>query len=342
MHGGDIYRNDIELDFSVNINPFGAPESVKKALMLAAGKIENYPDINCEKLRKALAVKLGVKEDLIIFGNGASELFNAITFALRPEKVLIAEPAFSGYRRAALAAGSDVISYRLPEENDFALDEGILSEINDETDLVFIADPNNPNGKTAYRELVEKILKRALEKKAAVVLDECFITLSGRAADDSFIKRTDEFPNLCVVRSFTKTYAIPGVRLGYMLSSDEELRKKIQLGLGEWNVSVLAQEAGLAALDEDDYLEKSIEYIKKERNCLIEELGKIGYNCIDSDADFIMFKGEKGLDRKLLASKILIRNCSDYEGLGEGWYRIAVKKHDDNLKLINAIRGQGR
>ena len=224
--------------------------------------------------------------------------------------------------------------YALSEENGFKADEKIPDAITQDMDLLFIASPNNPTGKLLGRELTEKILDKCLKYSLTVVLDECFMTLSGRAEAESFINRLDEYPNLGVVRSFTKTYAIPGVRLGYMLSSNEELRGKINSCLSEWNISVFAEKAGLAALREDEYLSKSTDFIAKERTVLIAELRKIGYNVFDSDSDFILFRAERGLDKKLLQKKILIRNCSDFFALSENYYRIAVKSHLENGLLI--------
>ncbi|XME04244.1 pyridoxal phosphate-dependent aminotransferase [Lachnospiraceae bacterium C1.1] len=340
MHGGDIYRNDVELDFSVNINPFGIAENVKAAALNAMERAENYPDINCGELRTALAEKLDISKESIIFGNGASELFNALLLALRPEKTIVAEPSFTGYRRAVKAAGSALKVYYLSAENDFSLDEAFLEELDRDIDFIILANPNNPTGKMIDPELLERIIKKAGENGTKILLDECFMTLSGKNRTDSLLRRTEEFPNLWLVRSFTKTFAIPGLRLGYMISSDKALIDKVSLCLGEWNVSVVAQEAGLAALEADDYLKKTIEFISSERLWFVDELKKIGYNVIDSEADFIMFRADKGLDRKLLGYKILIRNCEDYPGLDESWYRIAVKKHEDNLRLLKIMSGK--
>ena len=251
--------------------------------------------------------------------------------------MLLAEPEFTGYRRAANASDSEIVCYQMTEENDFEIKDDILDLLSDDIDMIFLANPNNPTGRITDRTLLEKIIERCLKNNILVLVDECFMTLSGRMSSDSFIGKADVFPNLCIIRSFTKTYAMPGLRLGYLVSSDGNFREKITASLGEWNISIPAGEAGLAALKEDEYLKDSIDFIKNERKWLVEELKKKAYNVICSDADFVLFRSDRGLYKRLLDEGILIRKCSDYPGLDDGWFRVAVRSHEDNMLLISKL-----
>lgn len=339
MHGGDIYRNNISHDFSVNINPLGIPESVKMALHDAVELSIHYPDIRSDALVSDLAEKLAIKKDKILLGNGASELFTAVMMHLRPAKTLIATPSFSGYRRSAIAAGSEIVDFELKSEEDFAITERFIDTISasEDIDAVFIANPNNPTGKLIEKKLIERIVKCCQIKGIKVILDECFMVLSGQYDGHSMIDMTDRYQNLLIVRSFTKTYAIPGVRLGYLICSDKELMKGIAEAIPEWNISCFAEKAGVAALKEETYVKESVGLIAKERKWLSDRLAGCGFKVVASDADFILFYTEVPLYEMLLKKRILIRDCSNFEGLGKGWYRIAVKKHDENKILMERI-----
>ena len=167
------------------------------------------------------------------------------------------------------------------------------------------------------------------------MIDECFIEFTKRQ-NESLIKTAIHSSYLIVVRAFTKIYGIPGVRLGYLASSEnivECLRKQ----LPEWNVSLLAQYAGAAALQEDEFVQKTSEYVKKQREYLTEKLRLLGLTVWQGEADYLLFYSEKNLYEMLLKKKMLIRDCSNYKGLESGYYRIAVKKQEENDRLIAAL-----
>ncbi|MGN0482037.1 MAG: pyridoxal phosphate-dependent aminotransferase [Lachnospiraceae bacterium] len=338
QHGGDIYHQTVELDFSVNINPLGMPPTVQKALQEAAEACIHYPDLKAEALTNALAEALSVSNEQIICGNGASELFLAIVHALQPKRILIPVPSFLGYERVAEAVGAEIIFYAMKKEESFRLTERFLEHLTEEMDLLFLANPNNPTGAVLSENLLLHILARAKERQITVVLDECFLGFTGEDRQRSMRSRLSEYPNLIVVRAFTKLYAIPGVRLGYLLCADLVLCEKIRLQLPEWNVSVFAQCAGVAALKEQEFVTKSVSYMQKQRKILAEELCDTGLQVYESDADYLFFFSEQRLYEPLLEKKILIRDCSNYRGLKKGYYRVAVKKEEENRRLIEEIR----
>lgn len=336
-HGGDIYRNQIRLDFSVNTNPLGMPDSVREALHQAVEEAEHYPDIHAQELTKAVAERLRISEKRLVFGNGASELFHAVLHAVKPSKILIPVPSFLGYEEAAKAMDCEVIFYEMKKEEKFCLTERILDALDESISLVFLANPNNPVGNLVEPELIFKIAEKCRQCDITLVLDECFMELTGKEMTHSFLNQLDEFPNVVVVRAFTKLYAIPGVRLGYLIC-EQTLAEKIRLQLPEWNLSVFAQRAGVAAIKEQEYVARAVVCIQTQRLFLREELKAAGCNVFDSDADYLLFYSEKKLYELFLQRGILIRDCSNFRGLQRGYYRIAVKSEEQNRIFADVLR----
>ena len=342
VHGGDIYRNKIYMDFSININPLGIDPKIINRLNITMDEIINYPAPEQMRLRIALADRFQLSEDNIICGNGASELIMASIHAIRPKKIVCPVPSFYGYERAAWASQAELCCYKLDEENDFALDAGIKRYLTADVDMLFLANPNNPVGNRVDPQLLEDILDICKENNIWVLLDECFIEFLSHSRYD-IRGRLKRYRNLMIVRAFTKYYAIPGVRLGYMMCENDNLVSKIRLQLPEWNVSVFAENAGIAALNvEHNYANTSL-YIRRERNFMetfikraFEEKGK-KIKFYKGEANFILVKTDEDLYIKLLRKGILIRDCSDYRGLDKGYYRIAIKSHEENEEFIGIL-----
>lgn len=362
MHGGNIYGNEIEYDFSVNLNPLGPPDAVREALAEALNHVEEYPDPEYRELRRALANRWQLAEEQLVLGNGASELIPGIIRALAPKTCMVTAPCYSGYETALNAAAPSCRVHRIPlrEEDDFTLPENICREIaHVKPDLLILTNPNNPNGKRISANRLREIAGACRTAGTVLLMDECFLALSG-GDEDSLIHRIGEegLPPTVVLRAFTKTFAIPGVRLGYAVCSGS-LAARIQRELPEWNLSVFAQYAGLAALEAvtsetvvpettaretsaggtSGYLAASVEMIAREREYLSEELEKLGLRVFPSDANYILFQSrDRELHRKLLDKGILIRDCRDYHGLTAGFYRTAVRTRRENTALLRCLR----
>lgn len=337
VHGGDIYRNEIEYDFSVNVNPLGVPEAVKHAMQEAISVCDCYPDIHARALTDQLRIVEHADNCEILCGNGASELFMAVVHALRPKKVLIPVPSFYGYEWAAQAVDSEIVFYGMKKEMGFCLDKGIFQYLTEDIDLLFLANPNNPVGNVITDSLLLEILEKCRALGIWVVLDECFLDFTGKAGFGADPDNWKRYPDVIVVKAFTKLYAVPGVRLGYLLTGNRTLAQRVRRQLPEWNLSVFAQYAGLAALEETEYRRKTVEYVKTERIYLEKELKRLGIYVYPGEADYLLLYSEIPLYGKLLDRKLLIRDCSNYRGLGSGFYRVAVKTHAENEILIRAI-----
>ena len=337
IHGGDIYRNQVSLDFSVNINPFGMPLRVREALEAAVAWCERYPDIRSEALRDAIAGAKGIAPADIVCGNGASELFPAILRAVHAKKVLLPVPSFYGYEYAAKSVGAEICCHELLETDGYAVTERFLTAIGEDVDAVFLAVPNNPVGTVVEPELLEKIAERCKRHGVTLILDECFVMFTGAEERYSFLKKYRNYPGVVIVRAFTKLYAMPGVRLGYLVCSDAALTEAIRADLPEWNLSVFAQQAGCVACGQRAYVEHSVAFVCRERAWLTEQLSEIGITVFASNANFLMIKDGRLLAKELLKKGILIRDCSNYRGLSGGYYRIAVRRREENERLLAAL-----
>ncbi len=337
IHGGDIYNNRIQHDFSVNLNPLGCPQKVLDAISGVTLRVGEYPDIEQKRVREEIAALEGLVPENVICGNGASELLMTIVRMTKPKCGLVLAPSFYGYEYALSANDCEIKRHQLGEDEAFSLNEDVLQELTEDVDIIFLCNPNNPTGRCIDSELIERVVKRCDELGIWLVLDECFIDMADNAV--SFAERVRDFKKLIVVKAFTKLLAIPGIRFGYALSTEENI-ELIRKSLPEWNLSVFAEEAaisGCKVLREDDFLQDTLNAIKNEKSYLVSELEKAGIELFPSDASFLLIKTDKDIYDGLLQRGILIRDCSNFHGLTDGFYRIAVKNHDENAILIENI-----
>ncbi len=346
-HGGEhTDYNQIKHDFSVNTKPRGMPGNLSYALTTNVDTLEKYPDRRSEELCHAISKKRGVSIDNIFIGNGASEVISLLAKVLAPKNALIIEPTFSGYERALLSNGSKVSYYELSRKNGYMLTQDFIAFLEKaKCGVVFACSPNNPTGQVIEPALVKEIADICDKKKIFFILDECFMGFVENSDHYSCQSLLADHPHLILLDAFTKLYSIPGIRLGYCISSNKDLVKDLYDVQPEWSVSTYAQLAGKEALSEERYVKRTVELVSTERDYLIKELRHLGFEVYDSQANFILFNipSELEKDRDLqeyLAKEhhILIRSCSNFNGLTEGDYRIAVKLHDENELLIEALK----
>lgn len=346
MHGGDRYKNTVKLDFSININPLGMPKQVKQAIYHGIAEMEYYPDPSCERLKRKIAKKRKVSEWNIILGNGACELIYAVIRAIAPSHVWIPIPSFTEYERALWNTNAKITWFPLKKEQDFCigneLSQAILEAVNQPgkkqiPDLIVLCNPNNPNGKLIPHSIQKELMELCKKYGIYLLIDECFLELSGKL-DRSAAANISENPYIFVLDAFTKTYAMPGIRLGVGYSSNRALLETMQLQLPQWNVSGIAQIAGLKALEEEAYVKEAVALIKTERRWLMDELKQLNCNVFSSDANYVLFQSVKDWKQLLLKSQILIRDCQNYRGLTKGFYRVAVQTREKNQQLIEAMR----
>ena len=337
VHGGDIYSRPIRLDFSANVNPFGAPEAVKAAVRSAAEDLGAYPDPCCGPLREKLAAVNGVDKGHVICGNGAAELIYQFAAALQPKRALLPVPSFADYESALRAAGCEPTFYPLGRDNGFLLTEDILTAIGPGTDLLMLCSPNNPTGRSVDKGLLLKIMDRCRETGTWLFLDECFFELTDEDKAISLVNDLQEGDRVFLLRAFTKAYGMAGLRLGYGLCKNRELLTAMSRLSQPWNVSTVAQAAGLAALDCPDWPRKARKLFQTEKPWLYEQLTALGFAVLLGDANFLFFSGATGLYETLRERGVLIRDCANYRGLRPGDYRIAVRTHAENEELLRTM-----
>lgn len=337
-HGGPYSiknPNPRILDFSSNVNPLGFPSVVKKSLNLA--KISIYPDHDSTKLKQKLAKYLKISTDYITVGNGATEIiYDFCRTTITKSKVLIAVPTFSEYESASRFCGANLHFFITM---DLTADLKKFIQKIPRNGVVFLCNPNNPTGKLVPKHIVLQIIKSAKAKSTIVFVDECFMELT-ISQNQSIVDLVPRFENLFVLRSLTKSFGLAGLRLGYGVGSKAlvSILDRIKI---PWSVNGLAQDAGIAALDDRVFLAKSQQLIKKESRFLINSISEMdGFSCYDTDTNFILIKTKqpsKVLQKKLLRQNILIRDCSNFRGLDNHHIRIAVRTHKENQKLVSAL-----
>lgn len=342
-HGGDVltaqarYGSPV-LDCSANLNPLGMPPQVGEAAAAAAAQAAPYPDPLCRALRAAIAAHDGVVPEQVLCGSGAAELIFRLAYALKPRRALVTAPTFSEYEGALEQVGCAVTRHLLRRERNFDVDEGILEAIGPDTELVFLCTPNNPTGRLISRDLLLRAAEKCRDLGAVLAVDECFLPLS--CGGPGLAPWLVEYPNLLLLRAFTKSYAMAGLRLGYALCADIALLERMSAGGPPWSVSTPAQAAGLAALTQcPHWPEKARALLERERPALAEGLSALGLDVVPGQANYLLFQaaGVADLKESMLTQGVLIRSCANYHGLGEDWYRVCVGQAEQNRRLLAAL-----
>lgn len=347
-HGADIFTESIDagvdenniIDFSSNINPLGFPHNVEKAIKDSIKNINRYPDTNMRRLRKKISEFEGVTDDFVFCSNGAAEAIFRIVLATKPKKALLTAPTFGEYEQALCTVDCEVEYYSLFEQNNFVIEDDILERIDSQFDIVFICNPNNPTGQITHYDLLRKIIQRCKDNNVFIVLDESFIDFIEHKNDFSTISLVEKYNNLTILKSFTKMYAIPGLRLGYCITSNLELIDKIKISGPPWNISNIAEAVGIECLKEVNFVENSIKYIQKQKEFLLSELKKLEIKVFDSTTNYLLLKVNLNIDLKteLIKRNILVRSCSNYRNLDKSYYRIAIKTEKENKILIENLK----
>ncbi|GMK42527.1 threonine-phosphate decarboxylase [Paenibacillus sp. CCS19] len=350
-HGGDLVTAaglfgiaaDQFVDFSSNMNPFGPPPVVQQVLETKWRELDQYPDPAVRGLRSKLAARHGIGSDNVLCGNGAAELIDLAIRALRPNQgVGLAVPCFGEYTDAAHKYGGSIVKVPMLEEESFRLSAKRVLEAaagHDRPGIWMLGSPNNPTGMTVERELVLKLL----DTGAFVVIDEAFLDFVPHEEAVTLVQEAVRRPNLLVIRSMTKFYAIPGIRLGYAAGSAETIAKMRALQT-PWSVNSLAQWIGEAVLDEETYAKRTRNWLAEERQWLTGALEGLGCKVFDSVTNYLLLKLPEPCSleaaelQKMMGQRgVLIRDASHFEGLNGRFIRVAVKLRGHNERLIQAL-----
>lgn len=343
-HGGDIYTEGrfkgIELiDFSSNINFWGVPKSFTNSISIALENISNYPDLKYRKARSYIKkyVNQGIQEDNIILGNGAAELIKLSIATLKKPCIIV--PSFSEYEAAAKQY-SDKITFSYLKSN-FDFDYNDMLDKLAKCDGLIIANPNNPNGEVIYKESFQEIINYCEKHKKKIIIDEAFIEFADE--DKSLINQCKDFQCLFIIRALTKFFGMPGIRLGYGISSDANFIQKLAKMQIPWNINSFAEVAIQTVFNDKGYIHGSRVEIKKEREYLVKKLNQFSFvkKVCESYANFLLVELKGVSDEVLfnycLAQKILIRRCRNFKGLNDRFIRLAVKSREDNEQLLKVF-----
>jgi len=347
FHGGNIsatgrslgVRERELLDFSANINPLGLAPEVRRHLQNSFWRLEHYPDPENRDSLEALSLYHHCHRHELVLGNGAAELFQLLCMALKPERVVAVEPTYSGYAFAAELNGIAYVGLEQDARSPVYI-PALAGKLR-RGDLLFFCNPNNPTGRVCSREAVDVLVQNCENVGATLVLDEsfhAFLPLS--IAPKSYIDEGQLPDHVVVVRSLTKIMALPGLRLGY-LRATRELARAIRAKRDPWSVNALALEAARLYPRLTAYINETQTLVKRENSYLRKAMPG-GFRVVSGEVNYLfvsIHNGDTstGLCSKLLGRRIMVRNCSTFPGLGEGYIRIAVRKHEENQRLLEAL-----
>ena len=343
VHGGDYvgYREKYgrdAVDFSANVSPLGMPTAVAQAIGEAAYHADRYPDPLCRELCAAIARAESVPAEWVLCGNGAADLIFRLALSVRPRRALILAPTFAEYAAALETVGCEICRYELSEQNDFALTPKFANAIDENVDMVFLCQPNNPTGQVANRALMRQILNKCQAMGAWLAVDECFLDFLPDGDAYTMMRELGGAENLFILKAFTKLYGMAGVRLGYGFCADETLLARMRNAGQPWAVSSLAQAAGMAALEQTEYVEQVRSLIEKERPYLQAGLQALGLRVISGKANYLLFRATRTLGEEMERRGVVLRGCGNYPGLDDTWYRTAVRTRRENDILLQTLR----
>ena len=346
LHGGNIYRLKREgkgelLDYSSNINPLGVPEKFKKSVIENFDILEKYPDPDYIELRESIGKYNNVDIENIVVGNGATEILFLYMKSLKPKKALIVAPTFAEYRRALESIDCEIDYFVLDEKEDFNLNMEKFIDSIPQCDLVVMCNPNNPTGNFISLENIKKINEELKKRNIKLFIDEAFIEFIKGWEDMTSVLLKDE--NIFVMRALTKFFAVPGVRLGYGITYDEEIMKKMEKYKEPWSVNSFADIAGKVMLWDKKYIEATENWIEEEKKWFYEESCKIeNIKTFKTNVNFILVKllkkNSSAVRDEMIEKGVVVRDASNFKFLNNQYIRLAIKNRENNIKVLQALK----
>jgi threonine-phosphate decarboxylase len=344
-HGGDIYRFAGEmLDFSSNINPLGVPGSFKEALLERSADFGRYPDIACRALKRNIAAYLGADPEWVIPGNGAVDNIHQAVRAAQKSRVYGIAPSFSEYRRAAECAGMEYREAAAFDEGYSRICFDVILKMVQPDSTVILGNPNNPTGSLESAADLSFLAAELAKRNCFLIVDEAFIEFTGEAAEYTMLPSIPINSNVIVIRAATKFFGLPGVRLGYALTSNPDLRDRMNSMVLPWSINTAAVIAAGVVFTDHDYIQATREWLKREPQLFRERLQAISnLKVYPSQANFYLLKSERtdldayGLREEMIRRGILIRPPCGFGNLTPFHFRLAVKDRVSNEVLVKAL-----
>ena len=360
----NINPKDI-IDFSSNINP-KVIYGLEKYILEGLKECSSYPDINYVNLRNNISEYINVDPSFIIPGNGATEIIYLMMKSIG-KRLAILNPTFSEYERGARLNNLEVINILLDKNNNFEIDIDGIKENIDKFDSLFICNPNNPNGKVKD---IEALLDIMVKNNKLLIVDETFMEFVENEETYSLIKYIEKYDNIFILKAVTKFFGLPGLRLGYGVTSNKKVIEKIYKYKEPWTINSFADNLSNYIFKDKDYIRSSKEYYVKERDYMLNTLREIkSIKVYDTDTNFVLIELKQSGTKKLInkisslennselkdklvaprsandlknklleQSNILIRDASNFVGLDDSFIRVAIKSHEENEKLIKHMK----
>jgi threonine-phosphate decarboxylase len=348
-HGGNIYAfarsrglsPDQVLDFSASINPLGWPRGVAKAYRQALTRIVHYPEPYAETLTKALAASHDLDPHSILVGNGSTQLIYLLARVLAPQRALIVAPSFSEHAATLQRSGAQ-INHVILRPPSFALSlERLQKTLTQGCDVLVLTNPNSPTGTLLPRAELEQVVRMCHHPHTRLVVDEAFVDW----VEEASLKHQAEYsPHVVVLRSLTKFFALPGLRVGYLVAQPR-LIARLRAQMEPWSVNAIAQEVARVCLQDAAFPQRSRAFMERERTWLSAQLRTIeGLRPFPSHANFLLVKVTQPgvfaaeVVRRLAEDNLLVRDCGNFVGLGKRFFRVAVRTRSENRRLLAALQ----
>ncbi|SNU07078.1 threonine-phosphate decarboxylase [Lachnospiraceae bacterium] len=331
--------------FNANLNPRGIPDSVKMSIKDNIDTISKYPDIYYSKLKTAVAEYVGEPLDNIVLGNGSTDLLKLFGALLTPKKAMIVYPGPMEYARILSAYNSEVLFYELKDENEFVLDiNDFITNLTDDMDMVIISNPNNPTSKKISLEDMKTLAEACKEKKIFLIVDEMYIEFVENYKTITAVQLVNDYDNLAVMRSVSKFFSVPGLRFGYAIMNNPELKEIIEKIITKNNIASLTAIAITNMLKDTEYINESISTIHTERSLVYLAMSTCRtIHLFKPDANFMLVKLLKdditSADVATHCSQrgIIIRKCDDIKGLSNKYIRFCFMNPKQNDLMVNTI-----
>lgn len=351
VHGGNVHyfsrklglSIDNILDYSANINPLGYPQIIKTEIEANFDSILNYPDINYHDLTEAISNFFHIPSENILLGNGAVELIYLLLNHLKPKNILIPVPTFSEYGIAAKTVKANINYLYLNEEDNWNISIEKITKQLANNQLLFICNPNNPTGNLLTYNEIQQLAKNCAKEKVMLVIDESFMGFLHHEEKYSLRKMAVTSNNIVILSSLTKLLGIPGLRIGFQISH-ANLTKTLKESKDPWNVNCFAEIAARTGLTDNTFISQTKDLINVEKEFVYSALKNMPtIKPFEPTVNFILVKILKKITAAQLAEKmaargILIRNCSNFIGLSEQFFRLAIKDREKNIILIETLK----
>ena len=348
-HGGNIYafartrgvQFEQVLDFSASINPLGCPPAAVRAYRHALARIAHYPEPYTESLTGALAAYHGLDPSTILVGNGSTQLIFLLARVLAARRVLFIAPLFGEHEVAFRLNGAQGEHFFL-RPPDFTLSLTQLGRlITKSCEVLILTNPNSPTGALVPSAQVEELACICRRVGTKLLVDEAFVDWVEEESSKRLAARS---PQVIVLRSLTKFFALPGLRVGYLIGQ-ARLVERLRAQLEPWSVNTVAQQVALACLRDPGFVRHSRAFMEQERAWLFKQFVELpGVQPFRSWANFLLVKVSKNgvsasaLSQALAQANLLVRGCADFSGLGKRFFRVAVRTRQDNRRLLKGLR----